>query len=355
EATRGRARGSDPRCGLGSAPRGRIRRLHLRGDRRSGPDRQGGAVSAMAQQGEAAAGRHHTASSRRLAGPPRHRLVARGRARTAPIPQRDRGPHRRPAQRDPRRPFRRQPRHDRRAATAGARRARPDAPSHRAARRRTRRDPRPHRSRADHLTPVRPLPERAHHAIRSRARRDARRHRGHGVHAPRLPAVAALNASPPPAGPAARQPGPADSATRPSRPRLHGPAFTTLLSRPCFHDLAFTTSPIRTDARFAPFSIRCRYPWWMDLTASLVGALPKAALHDHLDGGLRAETVLELSQELGLEVPGLEAPLDEAPDAEVASGGTPPGDVTADTPAAGAPTPDGPAADATTAEVPPAD
>ena len=74
----------------------------------------------------------------------------------------------------------------------------------------------------------------------------------------------------------------------------------------------------------------------MDLTASLVGALPKVALHDHLDGGLRAETVLELSQELGLEVPGLEALLDEAPDAEVASGGTPPGDVTADAPTADA-------------------
>src|SRR5699024_4455984 len=103
----------------------------------------------------------------------------------------------------------------------------------------------------------------------------------------------------------------------------------------------------------------------MDLTASLVGALPKVALHDHLDGGLRAETVLELSQELGLEVPGLEAPLDEAPDAEVASGGTPPGDVTAGTPAAAAPaadaptadapTPGAPAADATTADAPPAD
>ena len=103
----------------------------------------------------------------------------------------------------------------------------------------------------------------------------------------------------------------------------------------------------------------------MDLTASLVGALPKVALHDHLDGGLRAETVLELSQELGLEVPGLEAPLDEAPDAEVASGGAPPGDVTAGTPAAAAPaadaptadapTLDGPAADAPTADAPPAD
>ena len=87
----------------------------------------------------------------------------------------------------------------------------------------------------------------------------------------------------------------------------------------------------------------------MDLTASLVGALPKVALHDHLDGGLRAETVLELSQELGLEVPGLEAPLDEAPDAEDASGGTPPGDVTADAPATDAPSPEAPA------DAPPAD
>ena len=97
----------------------------------------------------------------------------------------------------------------------------------------------------------------------------------------------------------------------------------------------------------------------MDLTASLVGALPKVALHDHLDGGLRAETVLELSQELGLEVPGLEAPLDEAPDAEDASG-RPPGDVTADAPAADAPAADAPAADvpstdAPTADAPPAD
>ena len=92
----------------------------------------------------------------------------------------------------------------------------------------------------------------------------------------------------------------------------------------------------------------------MDLTASLVGALPKVALHDHLDGGLRAETVLELSQELGLEVPGLEAPLDEAPDAEDASG-RPPGDVTADAPAADAPAADVPSTDAPTADAPPAD
>ena len=92
----------------------------------------------------------------------------------------------------------------------------------------------------------------------------------------------------------------------------------------------------------------------MDLTASLVGALPKVALHDHLDGGLRAETVLELSQELGLEVPGLEAPLDEAPDAEDASG-RPPGDVTADAPAADAPAADVPSTDAPAADVPSTD
>lgn len=48
----------------------------------------------------------------------------------------------------------------------------------------------------------------------------------------------------------------------------------------------------------------------MDLTPSLVGALPKVALHDHLDGGLRAETVLELSRELGLAVPGIDADAD---------------------------------------------
>ena len=70
--------------------------------------------------------------------------------------------------------------------------------------------------------------------------------------------------------------------------------------------------------------------------------------------------MLELSQELGLEVPGLEAPLDEAPDAEDASDGIPPGDVTADAPAADAPAADAPAADvpstdAPTADAPPAD
>ncbi|MGO1504735.1 MAG: adenosine deaminase [Brachybacterium sp.] len=62
----------------------------------------------------------------------------------------------------------------------------------------------------------------------------------------------------------------------------------------------------------------------MDLTPSLVGALPKVALHDHLDGGLRAETVLELSRELGLAVPGIDADADAdatlaVPDAPAAS------------------------------------
>lgn len=44
----------------------------------------------------------------------------------------------------------------------------------------------------------------------------------------------------------------------------------------------------------------------MELSAVLLGALPKVALHDHLDGGLRAATVLELSRALGLAVPGLD-------------------------------------------------
>ena len=31
--------------------------------------------------------------------------------------------------------------------------------------------------------------------------------------------------------------------------------------------------------------------------------LPKVSLHDHLDGGLRPATVLELGEEIGLELP----------------------------------------------------
>jgi adenosine deaminase len=34
-----------------------------------------------------------------------------------------------------------------------------------------------------------------------------------------------------------------------------------------------------------------------------IGALPKVSLHDHLDGGLRPETVLELADGIGLELP----------------------------------------------------
>ena len=42
----------------------------------------------------------------------------------------------------------------------------------------------------------------------------------------------------------------------------------------------------------------------MALTEELIRSLPKVALHDHLDGGLRAVTVLELSREHGLLSPG---------------------------------------------------
>lgn len=52
------------------------------------------------------------------------------------------------------------------------------------------------------------------------------------------------------------------------------------------------------------------YPASMDLSPALIGALPKVVLHDHLDGGLRAETVLELSRAMGLEVPGVDTRAD---------------------------------------------
>ena len=42
----------------------------------------------------------------------------------------------------------------------------------------------------------------------------------------------------------------------------------------------------------------------MALTEELIRSLPKVALHDHLDGGLRPATVLELSREHGLLSPG---------------------------------------------------
>ncbi|MSZ95649.1 MAG: adenosine deaminase, partial [Actinobacteria bacterium] len=31
--------------------------------------------------------------------------------------------------------------------------------------------------------------------------------------------------------------------------------------------------------------------------------LPKISLHDHLDGGLRPQTIIELAEEIGLDLP----------------------------------------------------
>lgn len=45
----------------------------------------------------------------------------------------------------------------------------------------------------------------------------------------------------------------------------------------------------------------------MHLSPALVRSLPKVALHDHLDGGLRPDTVLELCAELGIGAPSGEA------------------------------------------------
>ena len=38
-----------------------------------------------------------------------------------------------------------------------------------------------------------------------------------------------------------------------------------------------------------------------------IQTLPKVSLHDHLDGGLRPQTVLELADEIGLELPASDA------------------------------------------------
>lgn len=38
-----------------------------------------------------------------------------------------------------------------------------------------------------------------------------------------------------------------------------------------------------------------------------IGALPKVSLHDHLDGGLRPQTIIELADEVGLELPATDA------------------------------------------------
>ncbi|WP_258070716.1 adenosine deaminase [Pseudoclavibacter sp. AY1F1] len=39
-----------------------------------------------------------------------------------------------------------------------------------------------------------------------------------------------------------------------------------------------------------------------------IRALPKVSLHDHLDGGLRAQTIIELADEIGLDLPAANAP-----------------------------------------------
>lgn len=39
-----------------------------------------------------------------------------------------------------------------------------------------------------------------------------------------------------------------------------------------------------------------------------IRSLPKVSLHDHLDGGLRAQTIIELADEIGLELPAANAP-----------------------------------------------
>ena len=37
----------------------------------------------------------------------------------------------------------------------------------------------------------------------------------------------------------------------------------------------------------------------VDVTSDAIVSVPKALLHDHLDGGLRIETILELSEAIG--------------------------------------------------------
>ena len=47
------------------------------------------------------------------------------------------------------------------------------------------------------------------------------------------------------------------------------------------------------------------------LTEDAIRALPKVSLHDHLDGGLRPQTILELAASGGIELPG-GAPMKDA-------------------------------------------
>src|SRR5690625_2336980 len=45
-----------------------------------------------------------------------------------------------------------------------------------------------------------------------------------------------------------------------------------------------------------------------ELTGELISRAPKVLLHDHLDGGLRPATVVELAHEVGHELPAQDAP-----------------------------------------------
>src|SRR5690625_7943304 len=65
--------GSDPGRRLGAAAGGRLRGRHVRGDRRTCPDRKGGAVPTLAGQGVAAARRAHPLLSRSTARRPGQR------------------------------------------------------------------------------------------------------------------------------------------------------------------------------------------------------------------------------------------------------------------------------------------
>jgi len=39
------------------------------------------------------------------------------------------------------------------------------------------------------------------------------------------------------------------------------------------------------------------------LTSAIIKQLPKVELHDHLDGGVRVETIIELASEYGIALP----------------------------------------------------
>src|SRR6187431_772950 len=45
----------------------------------------------------------------------------------------------------------------------------------------------------------------------------------------------------------------------------------------------------------------------MSLSGESLRALPKVSLHDHLDGGLRPQTIIDLAGEAGIELPTTDA------------------------------------------------